>query len=199
MLQVQVATCMKGRRLTTKRILAAAFEVFSSKGYAATTREIAEAAGVNEVTLFRQFATKEHLLEAVTRELVSAQAEALERMDFKDLDLRRDLTRVAVAYDTAMRSRQAFIRTMMSQPVEPKLKGRIMREVIQPLRQRFISYLAEGQRRGVIRRTNPGPLADAFTGMIFSGVLRSAIFRTEYSRKTYLKSCVDLFLQGILA
>ena len=43
---------------TTERLLSAALEVFSRDGLAATTREIARAAGVNETTLFRQFATK---------------------------------------------------------------------------------------------------------------------------------------------
>jgi AcrR family transcriptional regulator len=46
--------------LTKKRILAAAELVFSRDGFqGATTREIARQAGVNEVTLFRHFRTRE--------------------------------------------------------------------------------------------------------------------------------------------
>ena len=65
------------RRDTTKRILAAALEVFSRDGLGGTTREIARVAGVNEATLFRQFESKDHLLTAVTREVVRLEAEAL--------------------------------------------------------------------------------------------------------------------------
>jgi AcrR family transcriptional regulator len=47
-----------------ERILEAALEVFAEAGTrGATTRRIAEAAGVNEVTLFRQFGSKDALLQ----------------------------------------------------------------------------------------------------------------------------------------
>jgi AcrR family transcriptional regulator len=52
-----------------EKILEAALQVFSEAGSrGATTRRIAEVAGVNEVTLFRQFGCKERLLrEALVR------------------------------------------------------------------------------------------------------------------------------------
>ncbi len=50
---------------TEERLLAAAREVFDEEGFrGATTRKIAARAGVNEVTLFRHFATKEELIGA---------------------------------------------------------------------------------------------------------------------------------------
>src|SRR5512136_2055628 len=54
---------------THERILAAAAQVFTDQGYIrATTRAIAAAAGVNEVTLFRHFGSKKNLaLAAIDR------------------------------------------------------------------------------------------------------------------------------------
>ena len=52
--------------LTRKRILTAAVRVFSRDGFqGATTREIAREAGVNEVTIFRHFRTREELLHSM--------------------------------------------------------------------------------------------------------------------------------------
>ena len=51
---------------TNRKILDSGLYLFSSKGYrSTTTREIAEKAGINELTLFRNFHTKEKLLEEV--------------------------------------------------------------------------------------------------------------------------------------
>ena len=53
---------------TRERILAAAREVIATKGKrGATTREIADVAGVNEATFFRHFGTKEALIIAVAQ------------------------------------------------------------------------------------------------------------------------------------
>ena len=55
------------------RILAAAARVYSQYGFrGATTRLIANEAGVNEVTLFRTFGSKADLLEAMLKSNVSA-------------------------------------------------------------------------------------------------------------------------------
>ena len=156
--------------------------MFSSRGMVATTREIADAAGVNEVTLFRLFESKERLLAAVVREVVRAESEALDLVDLEDFDIHRDISRVAqVFYDTHHRY-QAFLRTILAHRMQPKLTEEIVREVIQPLREKFIRYLAEGQRRGIIRRNlDLTPAVDAFTGMIFAAVLRRAVGRGGFT------------------
>jgi AcrR family transcriptional regulator len=182
------------------RLLAAALEMFSTRGMAATTREIADAAGVNEVTLFRLFESKDQLLTAVVSEVIRAESEAMDRVDFVDFDIRRDIATLAEVFYATHEQYQAFLRTMLAHRFHPKLTEDIMRDVIQPLRDKFIRYLAEGQRRGVIR---PGIVlaaaVDSFTGMIFAAVLRRAVYTPGYSRETYLKTCVDLFLEGISA
>ena len=50
---------------TTERILTATCQVYAAAGFrGTTTRRIAQEAGVNEITLFRQFGTKEALVKA---------------------------------------------------------------------------------------------------------------------------------------
>lgn len=51
---------------TRNKILDAALDLFSAQGFhATTTRKIAKQAGVNEVTIFRHFKSKENLFQAV--------------------------------------------------------------------------------------------------------------------------------------
>ncbi|WP_141433138.1 TetR/AcrR family transcriptional regulator [Bacillus sp. 03113] len=51
-----------GKKETREKILQTALQLFGEKGYAGTsTREIAEGAGVNHLTLFRHFGNKENL------------------------------------------------------------------------------------------------------------------------------------------
>jgi AcrR family transcriptional regulator len=193
---VKAAPAPKGP--TAERLIAAALAMFSTRGMAATTREISDAAGVNEVTLFRLFESKDRLLAAVVAEVVRAESEVLDRVDFVDFDMRRDIARVADVYFETHENYQQFMRTMLAHRFQPKLTEEIMREVIQPLRNKFIRYLTEGQRRGVVRAgIELSPAVDAFTGMIFAAVLRRAVFAPGYSRQMYLRTCVDLFLNGI--
>ncbi|MBE9138920.1 TetR/AcrR family transcriptional regulator [Nodosilinea sp. LEGE 07088] len=57
------------RKSARQRLVDAAFQLFSSQGVGATTtRQVADLAGVNEVTLFRQFGSKHGLLAAVMTE-----------------------------------------------------------------------------------------------------------------------------------
>lgn len=59
---------------TREAILSAALEAYSKHGFrGATTRRIAEAAGVNEVTIFRHFGSKEALLGEALRALPAAE------------------------------------------------------------------------------------------------------------------------------
>ena len=57
------------RKSARQRLVDAAFQLFSSQGVGATTtRQVADLAEVNEVTLFRQFGSKHGLLAAVMTE-----------------------------------------------------------------------------------------------------------------------------------
>ena len=56
---------------TAQRILDAAINLFTEKGFlATTTKEIAEAANVSEMTLFRKFSSKQNLLTCIINPII---------------------------------------------------------------------------------------------------------------------------------
>src|SRR5882724_5411671 len=119
---MQVSTCMQAELLspTRQRLLDAAFRVCSERGlHGATTREIAEVADVNEVTLFRHFGNKEKLIAALFQRAVTDQIESLIQ-SFNESepdanDLQRDLTRYARRYNELLMTNEALIRTLIGE------------------------------------------------------------------------------------
>lgn len=100
--------------ITTKeRILNAAFELISSKGYlGASTREIAKAAGVAEVTLFRHFSSKKNLFTEVLRSFstIPTLPELLPRM--KDVPYEESVTVLAMQCITRLVEVRDWIRIL---------------------------------------------------------------------------------------
>jgi AcrR family transcriptional regulator len=96
------------------QLLDAAARLYAEAGYrGATTRRIAEQAGVNEVTLFRQFGSKDALIrEAIARAGLSTVTEPLPptpRDPFREL---RDWAKAHIA---ELRARRSLIRTCMGE------------------------------------------------------------------------------------
>jgi AcrR family transcriptional regulator len=103
-----------------ERILEVALDVIAERGYTgATTRRIAEAAGINEVTLFRRFGNKKNLLmEAAAQE---ARNSAVAQIEYTG-DLEVDLRRVIEFYTELMNKRARTVLMLLSElPRQPEL------------------------------------------------------------------------------
>ncbi len=188
---------------TREKLLAAAARVYVRAGLTgATTREIAEEAGVNEVTLFRHFKTKDRLLAAVVgdnfgEKPVTGQFVAPESTP----DLRKDLLRLARLYEKLLTANLPLVRTMLG---EIQHHGReheqqVFRSIFIPLKAAINARLATAHQAGELRRdTSPEMLQDLLCGMIFMGVLRRSIshIKISYSAPAYLEAAVDLVLRG---
>ncbi len=100
---------MKGNT-TREKILIAAKEVFSKRGYMrATTKEISKLAKVAEVTLFRHFDTKDNLFyETITKYLVEPML-ALETLNNNEDIKQSILTLTQERIDTLQNNRELFL------------------------------------------------------------------------------------------
>jgi AcrR family transcriptional regulator len=204
---MQVVTCMKrtGSSVasTRERLLAAAARVYVRAGLTgATTREIAEEAGVNEVTLFRHFKTKDRLLAAVVGDNFGEKP-ASEQFTTPEStnDLRKDLLKLAKLYEKLLTANLPLVRTMLG---ELQHHGReheqqVFRSIFIPLKAAINARLTTAHAAGQLRKdTSPEMLQDLLGGMIFMGVLRRSIscIKISYTASTYLETAVDLVLRG---
>src|SRR5215207_6281921 len=98
------------------RILDAAARVYAEFGYrGATTRRIAVAAGVNEVTLFRTFGSKAALLDEAMRSCAASAAAVGSALPAEPSDPEAELTHWAAGVLAHLRTQRSFIRKTMSE------------------------------------------------------------------------------------
>ena len=193
---------IRSSALTRTRLIEAASQVFASLGVqGATTREIARVAGVNEVTLFRHFASKEQLLGAVIENAFALQTEALAHPKVWTQDLKIDLTQYAYLYNSMLEAQEDLIRTFIGEAKRhPEAARQVIQEAAKPLGEKLVAYLQSSQRQGTVRvDLDPFAAVDMFTGMLLSGMLvRSAKFNQgSYSCEDYIETCVNIFVRGI--
>lgn len=187
-------------------MLAAAARVFARDGIAgATTRAIAEEAGVNEVTLFRHFQSKDGLVAAVVGEHFGGDAVGPARLTPTTTDdLRADLLALASHYVTLLTHNLPLVRTMIGETHHTdnsSYEKQVFRAVFLPVKEAVLRRIEMAQKSGELQRTREADvLADLFCAMIFTGVLRRSApqIKINYSAAVYQESLVDLFLHGAL-
>ncbi|WP_414528279.1 TetR/AcrR family transcriptional regulator [Nodularia chucula] len=193
---------IRSSSLTRTRLIEAASQVFASLGVqGATTREIARVAGVNEVTLFRHFASKEQLLKAVIENVSALQTEALAHPEAWTYNLDVDLKKYALLYNSMLQAYEDLIRTFIGEAKRhPEAARQIIQDAAKPLGDKLVAYLEVSQEKGTVRTDfDPQPAVDMFTGMLLAGMLcRTAKYQqNRYSSHDYIHTSVDIFVRGI--
>lgn len=199
-------TRMSSKRFPARdRLLAAAAKVFARDGLTgATTREIAREAGVNEVTLFRLFHSKQRLLDAVVQENFGATVERVSPpAPVATGNLRGDLVTYAKEYEALLQENLPLIRAMIGEiHHHGEHERKVFRAILRPLRKGLIARLEAARAEHALRaEVDPVILSDLFGGMIFTGVLRraSADVEREYRASDYVTAAVDLVIRGAAA
>jgi AcrR family transcriptional regulator len=184
---------------TRERIIRAAASVFAQAGYrGATTRRIADAAAVNEVTLFRQFGSKDELIQ-VAIEYVSAAGEFL-RLPLEPADPRAELIEWSREQLRHLYRVRSMIRTCMGE-------GRERPEILSAARERptrlhmeLRGYLLRLQARGLAREdVDVAAAAALLMGALFADAMgrdfMPDVFAVSIEEAPVLY--VDLLFRGI--
>jgi AcrR family transcriptional regulator len=190
----------KGER-TRQGIMEAAYELFLTQGYAATSmRQIAERAGLALGGIYNHFSGKE----AIFSELI------LDRHPYRQIlpimlntpaeDPETFIRTAAQTMVAELGRRPDFIKLMLIEIVEfngrnmPTIIERVLPEVL-PLIQKF------GRRKGVLRDMPPFVFFRAFLGLFFSYYITELMIQgtpAALTQKHALDHFVEIFLHGIL-
>lgn len=189
---------------TRGRILEAAMKVFGSKGYTgATTRAIAIEAGVNEVTLFRHFGTKENLFKEVIDYYYSLSGFRTMTSDQLDGDYRQVLIRFGTRIISVLRERREIYQFLLSEITsQPEVRD-TMKRLPGQVRHTLAQYFGYQMQLGRIRRMDPQVTAQAFLSLFMAYVMYETFFREspmpEIPTEEVVAHFVDIFIEGTTA
>jgi AcrR family transcriptional regulator len=185
-------------------IIDAALALFARKGFrGTTTKEIAEAAGCSEATIFKYFTSKDELYSAilevksVIEETMAKAAEAAAKND--DAGVFR-----AVGLEALTRTEQdpSLMRLLLYSTLEGhELSHFFFESKVRSLHEFLSNYIGQRVTDGVFRPVNPLLAARGFVGMIAHYLLIHEIFGVKRSvgilPEEVVETFVTLFMTGI--
>lgn len=208
--------CVPTARMTgdarREHILQAAVDLFSRHGFSGTTtKEIARASGVSEAMVFRHFATKDALYDAILdskgcqdgvhqfpwQNNAALQVAIEQKDDF------------AVFYNIALdamnkhHSDQGFMRLLFFSALEEhKLAERFFNEFVSRVYDFIGEYVARRQTDGAMREVDPRLVVRAFLGMLIHHSLNNILWDKKktlmnVTNEEAARNFTEILLRGI--
>ena len=189
---------------TDEKIIKATFGILQKEGVTkATTKKIAAEAGVNEVTIFRNFQNKNNLIEVTKEYYLEKFLKKLEEIfDFNDDDdiegyLQSNFVGLLSIPENDFSIVKVAMEEVRDTPGRKQLISRISATVIDKLEEFFKFQIEKGEIRSVDARV--------LAGMCFSITFQSVILWNVYDLEAnvetnlYAKNFLDILYNGIKA
>lgn len=187
-----------------RRIIESAATLFSRRGFrGTTTREVAQAVGVSEATVFKHFATKEDLYTAIieakaqTRQVLDVVSPLAEARD--DAALLRALAREMILRTQADPTLMRLL--FFSALEEHALADLFFQRRVQALDDFLGRYIADRVAAGAFRAVDPTLAAWNFIGMVIQHLLLQELFRQKapphVTVEQAIEEMVTTFLRGV--
>ena len=189
---------------TDEKIIKATFGILQKEGVTkATTKKIAAEAGVNEVTIFRNFQNKNNLIEVTKEYYLEKFLKKLEEIfDFNDDDdiegyLQSNFVGLLSIPENDFSIVKVAMEEVRDTPERKQLISRISATVIDKLEEFFKFQIEKGEIRSVDARV--------LAGMCFSITFQSVILWNVYDLEAnvetnlYAKNFLDILYNGIKA
>jgi TetR/AcrR family transcriptional regulator len=192
-----------------QQILRVAMRLFSQRGFrGTTTKEIAQAAGVSEAMVFRHFATKEELYNAIIDfkacgggfDPRQCLAGPISRRD--DRAVFEDLARTLMEHHE---QDQDFLRLLSHAALEEhQLTDMFWERNVLPMYDFLGNYIRERQREGALRQIEPAIIIRSFLGMVIHHSINNTLWDKKrrllnISNERAAKEFTDILLGGVAA
>lgn len=192
------------------RLLEAALQLFAQKGVTeTTTKEVAELAQVNEVTLFRHFGSKHGLLLAVMEDsAVFAQIGKAIVEQVEQAGSRRSVSQILKDYAEdslqALERVPELVRSVVGEAGQYPVENRLaLGQGLNQANQYVAQYLAKTiEEEGWQSRFSPEQLAGLLNGLLLGYFIIKSTSEGDVlweRREDFLESLVELFLQGAIS
>ncbi|MBP5975074.1 MAG: TetR family transcriptional regulator [Brasilonema octagenarum HA4186-MV1] len=189
---------------TRTRILDAARRLFASQGFdGTTTRDLAQAAGVAEGTLFRHFSNKKAILiEVATQGWVEILTDLL--TELSEMGSYKAVAQVMRRRMWNMQKNADLMRVcFMEAQFHPDLRDRIQSEVIAKMTDVGEAFFQTAMDKGIYRRMDAKLVAKVFLGMFaVAGFSNNTLMEPNASpqqMQQMAEGLADIFLNGVLA
>ncbi|UED82130.1 TetR/AcrR family transcriptional regulator [Lysinibacillus sp. CD3-6] len=188
---------------TAERIIEAAIQLISEKGYtAATTKAIADLAQVNEVTIFRHFGNKQGILKTIVDRF--SYNPILQKMMHEEVtwDLEKDLNHFSMKYFEYMMSIKDLVMIGFKESMQfPEISNEIA-TVPLIFKNELIQYFEEMHHKGKIREVNFEAAALSLIALNFGHFISRARLGTTVSTlptEELINTSVAIFSRGLIS
>ncbi len=185
------------------RIKKAAIKLFATNGFdGTTTRELAQAAGVAEGTLFRHFDNKKAILiEVATQGWIDILTDLL--TELSEMGSYKAVAQVMRRRMWDFQKNADLMRVcFMEAQFHPDLRDRIQLEVIDKMTHVAEGFFQTAMDKGIYRPMNPKLVAQVFLGMfVVAGFSHNTLMEPDASpqvMKEMAEGLAEIFLNGVL-
>ncbi len=197
-----------GRRVNASardRALGAALKAFGEKGFdGTTTKEIADRASVNEVTLFRLFGSKKGLFAAVIAERgpLGAVVEAITLESKGSIDA-QIANNIRTVLRTLREHRHLFMMLLGDAWRHPRTRAMVGEVAVDKGLELVTSFISSQMDAGRLRKADPVVTARALMGMVQAYFITTELLGgkrpTPEEDERIIRGFVSLFLDGMRA
>lgn len=186
---------------TREKILQATLKLIREKGFkGATTRAIAQEAGVNEVTLFRHFNNKKGIVKAAFEKFSYVPALSKAIKEKVEWDLEKDLLMFSKLYQQLLNeNRDLILISLKERDLFPELNQQIT-DIPRQLQENLIEYFNTMKEKGILIETNVEAQAMALIWMNFGFFMSRSQHGTKVTHLTeeeFLKDTIEVLTRGL--